>query len=310
MSHQPFPGQPGPPQPPPYGAPPAGPAPYVQQPSAPFAPTAPKGQRRRGLIVAGTSLILLGIVGGGALLVTGGTNYEDAVKDLARAPVGCTTSLEFDKTGTFTIYVETEGEVGDLRGDCANSDASYSRDADDLPDVDLVLTNEDGDEIEIEDDDGEDYDAADFVGTSIGRIEIEEEGSYELTVTSDEDEFAIAIGKDPKENAALAGIGLIVLIAGLILGLVLLILGLRRKTAPSGSTPGQGFDGGPPTGYVPQQPQYAPTMQHPTVPPQSYPPQTFPPQQPSYGPPPTAPLPVTPPPPTTPGSWNPPPPQT
>ena len=300
MSYQSFPGQPGPPQQPPYGAPPAGPAPYVQQPAAPFAPAPTRGPRRKGMLTAGIIVLLVGVIGGGALLVTGGKNYEDAVKDLARAPIGCTTSLEFDKTGTFTVYIETEGEVGNLRGDCANSDADYSRSDDDLPSPDLVLTNEDGDEIDIDDDDSKDYDISGFVGQSIGSIEIEETGSYELTVNSDEDEFAIAIGKDPQENAKLAGVGLIALIAGGVLGIVLIVLGMRRKPVPPGGVDGTG---GVPAGFPPQ-PQYAPTMQQPSVPPAAYPP-----AQPTYSPPPTAPMPITPPAPA-PGTWSPPPPQT
>jgi len=299
MSYQPFPGQPGQPQQPPYGGPPAGPAPYVQQPAAPFTPVPVKGARRTGALVAGIVLLLVGI-GGLVMFISGGKNYEDAVKDLARAPVGCTTSLEFDKTGTFTVYAETTGKIGNVRGDCANSDTDYARDSADVPDPDLTLTNEDGDEIDIDGENGKDYDAAGFVGTSIGTIQIEDTGSYELTVSSDEDDFAIAIGKDPKDAEGLKTVGLIALIAGGVLGILLIIIGLRRKPAgPSGEGMGTA-----PAYQAP--PQYAPTMQQPTMaPPATYPPAQAPP---AYNPPPTQPLPTTPPAPS-PGTWSPPPPQ-
>ena len=55
----------------------------------------------------------------------GMSNYEEAVKSLARAPVGCTTTLVFDKPATFTIYIETKGKLSELSGDCDASGGSY-----------------------------------------------------------------------------------------------------------------------------------------------------------------------------------------
>ena len=50
---------------------------------------------------------------------------HDAVKGFARAPVGCTTTLEFDTTGTFTLFVETKGTVG--RRSAATAPAAVPR---------------------------------------------------------------------------------------------------------------------------------------------------------------------------------------
>ena len=259
MSYQQFPGQPGAPQQP-YGAP-GGPAPVVQQPAAPFAPAPTPGGRRTGLLIAGVVVLLGGVGGGLALLASAGSSYEDATKNLARAPIGCTTTLEFDAAATYYVYVETTGTIGDVRGSCENTDTDYDTDADADPDVTLTLTNEDGDEIDIDDEDSKDYDAGGFVGHSIGAIEIEDAGKYVLSVDSQDEDFAISVGKDPKEAAGPAGvIGLALAVVGGLVGLILIVLGLRRKQGtPEGgvAAPVAAYQPPPTAAYpVQQQPGY------------------------------------------------------
>lgn len=292
MSYQQFPGQPGAPQQPPYGGQPAGPAPVVQQPGAPFAPAPAPGGRRKGLLIAGVVVLLAGVGGGLGLLAAAGSSYEDGVKNLARAPIGCTTTLEFDEAGTYTFYAETKGVIGDVRGDCEGTDTDYDRSDEGVPEFDLALVNEDGDEIDLDDDDSKDYDAAGFVGESVYSAEIEDPGSYELSVSSEDDDFVVAIGKDPKNDVGVGGVaGLALLIVGGLAGLVMIILGLRRKPVdPTGGAPTGGYPA------QPYQPQAAagfpaqPTQQQPAYP---TPPQTgfgqpAPPTQPQpgYAPPP------------------------
>ena len=36
----------------------------------------------------------------------------------ARAPVGCETTLDFDRSGEFVLYIETTGQVDGIGGDC------------------------------------------------------------------------------------------------------------------------------------------------------------------------------------------------
>src|SRR5262245_29445528 len=103
MSYQPFPNDPGAPQ--------QGFAqPVVQQPGEPFGAAAQPGKRRTGLLIAGIVVLIGGLAGGGALIAASGSSYQEGVENLARAPIGCTTSLDFQTTGTFTIYIETKGE--------------------------------------------------------------------------------------------------------------------------------------------------------------------------------------------------------
>ena len=271
MSYQPFPNDPGAPQP-------GFAQPVVQQPGAPFGASAQPGKRRKGLIIAGVVVLVGGLAGGGALIAASGSGYLEGVENLARAPIGCTTSLDFESTGTFTIYVETKGEIGEVRGDCDNTDDSYKWDDDKLPDVELTLLDPDDNELDLDDDESKSYDAGDFAGTSIYSVEIEDTGRHSLTVESDDEDFAISVGKDPKSAAGIGALAGFVLVGvGLILGIILIVLGMRRKkpaTGPSGSgfggdaaygtppaaaygaTAGQGF---PPTQqYPPAQPPAPP----------------------------------------------------
>ena len=67
--------------------------------------------RGRGAAAAfGFILLFAGLIGGGVLFVLSLQRHDKAIEKFARAGVGCTTSLEFSKSGTFYVYEETEGE--------------------------------------------------------------------------------------------------------------------------------------------------------------------------------------------------------
>ena len=63
-----------------------------------------------------------------------GERRSDNVAAFARAPVGCDTTLDFEATGTFVLYIETSGEFDQLAGEC-DADRRYDRDPDDVPDL-------------------------------------------------------------------------------------------------------------------------------------------------------------------------------
>jgi hypothetical protein len=202
-------------------------------------PATSKGPRRKGLIIAGALTLLGGGGGGLALLASAGSTYTKAVEGMARAPIGCTTALEFDEAGEFFIYIETKGRFTDVGGNCGTDD-DYEFDDDDLPRVRLDLVDDDGDEVDLDRDKSASYDVSGFVGTSIQRFEIEDPGSYLLRVESAYEDFGIAVGRNPQEDVAgAATIGLIVAAAGVLIGGLLLVLGLRRK--PVVPTPSAGF---------------------------------------------------------------------
>jgi hypothetical protein len=69
----------------------------------------PAGGRRSGLLALGLALIVAGVAAAVAGVLVGSSRYDDGVKKLARAPVGCTTTLQFDHSGTYRMYLETKG---------------------------------------------------------------------------------------------------------------------------------------------------------------------------------------------------------
>ena len=310
--------------------------PLMTQPPAPtvVAPP-PKGKRRKGKMILGIILLVAGLGGGVATAAKGMSNYKESVKSLARAPVGCTTTLVFDKPATFTIYAETKGKLGTLGGDCQANGASYNHPGDKLPKVSMTLVNSSGAEVTLDRGVSASYDVDGYKGTAIRTMKIDQAGTYRLDVESDDTDFAVAIGKNPKEDSdRLLVIGGGVALGGLIFGLLFLLLGLRRRrpdmamaTAdirnPAGPLPGwpPGTYPGlpsiappsppPPGGYQSVPGTVSPTIHLPGQPPVRLPdqppgtgfaPPTFAPPAPPTATPPTGPRPVTSPPATGPQS--------
>jgi len=229
-------------------------------------PTPPaKGARRGGLLGLGIVLLLGGVGTGAALFVTSSSQYEDAVKNLQRAPVGCDTEFNFTGTGTFIFYAESKGKVGDLRGDCENTDTDYNHDG--RISVDLTLTNADGEEVDLDSASGASYDAAGYTGSEINTLKLDEPGKYTLSVSSDDTDFAIAVGRNPKDDAdSMKTIAIAALIAGVVLGLLFIILGMRRKPAAPAAGAWNPAGGGNLAGYQPV--SGPPPVAPPTAPPQ------------------------------------------
>ncbi len=258
------------------------------------APAAPTPKSGRGALFAGLALVIIGLGAGATLFALSGSTEESTVKKFARAPVGCTTTLQFDKRTTFTLYVETKGSVSDAGGDCAANGSSYDRGDDDLPKVSLSLVDSDDQPVDLTAATAPKYSAGAFKGQALQAVKIDDPGTYRLTVTSDDTDFAIAIGGAPDADSSTmktAGIGAAV--AGVVLGGLLILLGRRKKGGPvapaaAGNTwqpqqpTGPGYQ--PPPSYAPQQPGYQqPTYQQPPTAP-----------QPTYQQPPTVPPPAPP----------------
>ena len=240
----------GPPPPPPYSSPPPQ-QPYGAQPPQygslapqygsvavqPYGPSpaaaaaAPK--RRKGLMLSGIAVAVVGIGAGVALVALSGAATERTVEQFARAPVGCTTTLEFERTGTFTLFVETKGKVAAVEGDCAATGVGYDRGDDDLPRVSLSLVDSAGSPIELAAASSPSYVAGAFEGQAIQEVLITQPGTYRLTVTSEDTDFAVAVGGDPDADAAtMKTIGIVVALGGLLLGGLLLLLGRRARGEP------------------------------------------------------------------------------
>jgi hypothetical protein len=236
----------------------------MSQPPPPVVAPA-KGKRRKGLIILGIILFLGGFLGGGAIVAKSMSNYKEAVQSLARAPVGCTTTLVFDKPATFIMYTETKGKLGDLGGDCEASSGDYEHSGDKLPKVSLTLEDPDGEAVDLQRGVTADYDVDGYVGTGVRTMNIEQAGTYHLNVESNESDFAISIGKNPKdESEKLTAIGGAVVLGGLVLGLLFFLLGLRRRRPDAASAdirnPAGPLPGWPPAPYAPTAPTGPPGL--------------------------------------------------
>jgi len=270
---------------------------YQPPPPPPVAAPPAKGKRRTGLLITGLVVLLGGLIGGGAVLAKGKSNYEDAVHSLARAPVGCTTTLVFDKADKFIVYIETKGKLAELSGDCNADSGPYNHEGDKLPKVSMKMLNSGGDEIQMPDATGASYDVDGYAGTQNRSLEITSAGTYRLDVESDDTDFAISIGKNPKDdNDLMMVIGGGIVLAGLIVGVLLILLGLRRRKPapaildarnPMGPLPGWSL-----TPYPTTMPPAPPTLGAPTQQPPPPPPPTTqfpgqppirPPEQPAAG---------------------------
>lgn len=178
------------------------------------------------MLVVGVILVVGGLLGAGALWYMGGQRLDDNVAAFARAPSGCATTLDFERTGEFTLYVETSGRLDDLSGDCV-AEADYDRD--DLERADVVLADAGGAAIPTEPTEGTSYDTGTFVGRSFAVVTIDEPGDVVLTVSSTGEPFAVAVGGDPNNGVAALRWGAVVLaIVALVVGGVLLVVGSRR----------------------------------------------------------------------------------
>jgi hypothetical protein len=208
---------------------------------------------RRGWMLALGVLVIVGALSVAVAMWVAGSNREaDNVAAFARAPVGCDTTLDFESTGTFLLYVETSGQFGELAGACGVP-PRYDRDDDDVPNVEVTLREPDGGVIELDASAEVSYDVDGFVGSSIAEVQIETDGDHVLTVAPAEGEaFAVAVGRRPDEGVALLRWGAVAAaIGGLLLGGLLLVLASRRPpVAPAPSAPwapdGDGWPSSPP----------------------------------------------------------------
>jgi hypothetical protein len=207
------------------------------------------------MLVIGIVVLVVGLFAAGALWFVAAARYDDNLDAFARAPAGCSTTLDFERTGDFTLYVETTGMLADVAGDCP-AETEYDRD--DVPAVTLTLTAPDGSGVDIASNGSADYDNGTFVGEAVGVVRIDEPGDYVLTVPSSGAPFAIAIGGAPDEGVTLLRLlSALVAVASLAGGIALVVAGTRRPeapppappsfTAPGWPTSPPGFPAPPPT---------------------------------------------------------------
>ncbi len=105
-----------------------------------------------------------------------------------------------------------------------------------------------------------------FAGTAKRQIEIESTGDYVVNVDSVDDDFVVAVGRDPADAGDTARLGALASgIAGIVLGLVLVLLGVRRgrraRRIATAYTAGTAWPAGAP---IPTAPPLMGPAAHPT----------------------------------------------
>jgi hypothetical protein len=210
----------------------AGPHPGPQ-PDAPEPPTS--GERstsRLPAAIAGAAVLVVGVLVALALWYLADARRDDAIAGFARAPAGCDTTLLFDTDGRYVLFVETEGTLDGIGGDCSTSGA-YSHSG--VPSFDLAIIGPGGTAVPLWSEREIAYDASGFVGMSVGSVEIVSPGQYVMRVASDDDGFVIAVGTDPNDRADALRIGaLVVVLIGALVGALLLAYALLRRTGDGG----------------------------------------------------------------------------
>jgi hypothetical protein len=230
----------------------------------------------------GIVVLVAGVVAAIAMWFGAGRRYDDAVGKLAPAPIGCNTTLVFDKTGTYTFFVETHGQIGRIEGDCQSDARTYEVDG--VPRVTLTLVDDDGDNVDLDRTSGPTYDRDGKQGTGVRSVDIDRTGTYVLSATADDDtEAVIRVGRDPAAGVAALRVGAVIaLVVGVVGGVLLLVLRPRpsRVLAPPVIQPPW------PTG-LPTRPPAGPPNANPPVPPPyaPRPPSVRPPSQPAGQPP-------------------------
>jgi hypothetical protein len=157
---------------------------------------------------------------GMTLALIGVQRDQQLISDLVRTPSGCVSTIDVSATGRYYIYVETKGTMTDL-GPCNNDDRSYQINK--APEVAVSLQSSDGVDVDVRPDDSIEYDAPDFVGSSVATFVISEPGTFTLVMQSNEPNAVIAIGR----NASMTDGTMLVSGASLVLiALALLILAI------------------------------------------------------------------------------------
>ncbi len=179
----------------------------------------------------GLLLLFAGLVGGGVLFASSVRRPTQTIEGFARAPVGCTTTLEFSETGVFFVFEDIGPATAALESDCeavANPSQTFA----------FELSGPDGPMVPRADK-SLSYDTDDYLGSSVARFEIDVPGEYEIVVVGDDPSVVAAIGRDPDDGVDdLRQRAILVAIVGVVLGgLLLLLAGRRSRKAAAFLTP-------------------------------------------------------------------------
>jgi hypothetical protein len=245
-------------------------------------PAYPTARRAGGaLVVAGIILVLLGIVAGGALYVSGRNSYSSKVKNLVNvsgALSGCITDFTFDRPGVYTLYYVSKGSVriNGANDGCSASDVVPVAADPNAPEVGLKLVNADGKTLRLSAPaTSAVVKAAGIVAEPYRQVTIGTIGDYRLEVASPDTGLPFAIGVGQPITKSSSFLALIVGLVGVVFGVGAVLLGLAQG---GGGAARSGYNDpyGP---YGQQQPAAPYAVQRPAYPAQPQRPASAPPVQ-------------------------------
>jgi hypothetical protein len=210
-------------------------------------PPPPQDAPGRGGLWLGWALVVIGLIAGIGLYIGQKMTYEQRVENLERAVSGYETTLNFERTGTFTLYYEYAGSFEaklDGTATLVILDAPASP-----PGFDARVVDANGDDVRLRRG-GPDvsYDVGGFSGVSFRQIVVDETGTYALQIVPDDPAgpvFALSVGRGTVEEptavlpAAIVGLGL-----GLGLSIVLLTVSRRRRARRASPAPASSGEAG------------------------------------------------------------------
>jgi hypothetical protein len=255
-------------------------------------PGYPAARRAGGVLLAvGVILVLLGIIVGGAIYVSGKNSYSTKAKNLGAksgALSGCVTDLTFDKPGVYTLYYVSKGTVriNGANDGCSTSDVVPVAADPIAPKIGLRLTNSEGKSLKLGAPTASGIvRVGGVVAEPYRQVTIGTVGDYRLEVASPDTglPFAIGVGQEISKQSSL--LALVVGLVGVVFGVGAVLFGLAQGGAASTSGVygaggyGQGYPGyaqQPPVApYPAQQAPYPPQGQRPAAaPPVARPPQS------------------------------------
>ncbi|MBU6316344.1 MAG: hypothetical protein KGR47_07535 [Acidobacteria bacterium] len=195
--------------------------------------SSPRGRRTGAAVL----VALVGVALGVALLLSAGLARTATVEGFARAPVGCTTTLQFERAGVFTLYLESKGTIDEVAGDCSLNGTSYDHEGSQVA-LQTDLTAADGTGVTVESIDfTRSYDTGTYRGRSVGIVRIASPGEFRLVVQSDADDVVVAVGGAPDADSRLLQLGGVVSVVMGLLAAALVMATGRRRTPPNPPRP-------------------------------------------------------------------------
>lgn len=225
-------------------------------PGSPPVPIPARTSRKR-LIPVGALLAGLGVLGGVTCAGLMVKRMGDAAEALARAPIGCTTTLDVSDPGTFNVYLETRSQLAEVPGGCPARTGIIQHGPQPVLAPQIRLVDPSGGSVVVRSASKLSYDVGRYRGELLGVARLDVPGEYQLVVDGNDPTLVVAVGarsRDPLRAGAALLIAMLALFAVAVVGVVVFVVGLRNRSKRLAQSPwplpppGSGWGHGPPGG--------------------------------------------------------------